>query len=181
MATAQQLMSSVSPALRKRRRRLRRSGAGSGHWAQSEPRSHEHPLSTSEYLVERFAPSVTARQRNLLGGLIHYAFGAGAGAAYVLGLRAAPEPWRRVLTSAYGVTYGTLVWLIADEIGVPLAGIAPKPQQTPLRLHAYSLASHFAYGFGLEATRRMLESRLTRPAGPSARRPASRQAAVSRA
>ena len=183
MATAQQLITSTNARAHNRSKRLRRSGAGS-HWAQSEPRSHEHPLSTSEYLVERFAPNVTRRQRDVLGSLVHYGFGAGAGAAYLLALQMASPRVQRFLRSGYGITYGTIVWLVADEIGVPLARIAPPPQKTPLRLHVYSLASHFAYGLGLEATRRMFQSaaaRVNRPAGPSARPPASRRAAQSRA
>jgi hypothetical protein len=169
MATAQQLITSANPSAHKKSKRLRRSGAGSKHWAQSEPRSHEHPLSTSEYLVERFAPNVTRRQRDVLGSLIHYGFGAGAGAAYLLALQTAPPGIQKFLRSGYGLTYGTLVWLIADEIGVPLARIAPPPQKTPLRLHIYSLASHFAFGIGLESVRRMMEAVVTRPASPSAR------------
>ena len=41
---------------------------------------------------------------------------------------------------------------LEDEIGVPLAGIAPPPHRTPPRLHAYALAGHLAYGLALEAT-----------------------------
>ena len=176
MASAQQLITAGNPTAKNRNKRLRRSGAGSGHWAQSEPRSHEYPLSTSEYLVKRFAPNATRRQRNALGSLIHYGFGAGAGAAYLLALQTAPQGVRRFLSSGYGLTYGTLVWLLADEIGVPLARIAPPPQKTPLRLHVYSLASHFAFGIAVESVRRLMESIVTQPAGPSARPPASRQA-----
>src|SRR5688572_18242352 len=83
MATSQQLISAASADAPRRGRRLRRSGAGRNQFAQSEPRSHEHYLSTSEYLIARVAPAAGDRRRKFLGSLVHFGFGAGAGAAYV--------------------------------------------------------------------------------------------------
>ena len=141
-------------------RRLRRSGVGKRQFPQSEPRSHEDADTPSEYLARRL-PGVTTRKRErMVGSLIHFAFGAAAGATYAALLATAPPPVARVLRSGRGLTYGVLVWLLADEIGVPLAGIAPPPHRTPPRLHAYALAGHLAYGLALEATRS-----LTAPAG----------------
>jgi len=88
--------------------------------------------------------------------LIHFGFGAAAGATYAAALTTAPPPVARVLRSGRGLTYGVLVWLLADEIGVPLTGIAPAPHRTPLRLHAYALAGHLAYGLALESVRRLV-------------------------
>ena len=134
-------------------RRLRRSGVGRRQFPQSEPRSHEDPDTPSQFLA-RHLPGVTTRQQErVIGSLIHFAFGAAAGATYAALLATAPPPVARVLRSGRGLTYGVLVWLLADEIGVPLAGIAPPPHRTPPRLHAYALAGHLAYGLALEATR----------------------------
>ena len=78
--------------------------------------------------------------------------------------------------------YGTLVWLMADEIGLPLTRLAPTPRETPLRLHAYALAGHLAYGLALEQTRRMVRdsgvlSKLKAPAGGRASRSTIRTSA----
>jgi hypothetical protein len=139
-----------------RSRRLRRSGVGTRQFPQSEPRSHEGADTPSEYVARRI-PGVTSRRRQrLVGSLIHFGFGAAAGATYAAALTTAPPPVARVLRSGRGLTYGVLVWLLADEIGVPLTGIAPAPHRTPLRLHAYALAGHLAYGLALESVRRLV-------------------------
>src|SRR4029079_17973676 len=105
MATAQEVITRVSPSTPERSRRLRKAGSGWRHFAQSEPRSHEQARTTSEYLVDLVAPGADATTRRALGGLVHYGFGAAAGAAYAFGLELAPPKLRRVLTSAQGLTY----------------------------------------------------------------------------
>lgn len=64
------------------------------------------------------------------------------------------------MTRGAGLPYGTAVWLIGDEIGIPLTGLAEAPTRTPLRLHAYSLGAHFAYGLMTELTRRTVRRML---------------------
>ena len=51
------------------------------------------------------------------------------------------------------------MWLIADEVGVPLAGFAGPPTEYPLARHASALGSHLAFGLTLEAVRRLLLGR----------------------
>lgn len=141
-----------------RLRRLKNAGWGGWFHAQGEPRSHHWHRSPSERAVEAIGRSVghkpSPREREVLGSAFHYGFGAAGGAAY--GALAKRFPW---LTASRGLLYGTLVWLLADELGMPAAGIADWPHQTPVRRHAYSLAAHFAYGLGLEQTRRVLSQR----------------------
>ena len=161
-----------------RRRRLRRSGFGEGEFPQSEPRSHEDADTPSQYLARRIPGVDTPRAERAVGSAIHFAFGAGAGAAYGMAIALAPPRVSRVLTSGRGLTYGALVWLLADEVGVPLAGIAPPPHRTPARLHAYALAGHFAYGLALDAVRRLIQP-TPAPARPS-RAPRWRAASTAR-
>lgn len=147
-------------------RRLRRSGVRG--WPQAEPRSHEGPDTPSEKLARRLSGVATGRKESAAGSALHFAFGATAGAAYAAALHAAPPAVARALRSGHGVTYGTLVWLLADEIGVPLMGLAPSPSQTPPRLHGYALAGHFAYGLALESIRRLVTAQPTRSSFRSA-------------
>ena len=136
-------------------RRIKHAGRGLRH-AQSEPRSHEKPLSTSELLIEKTARKAfdarpTQRQREILGSGFHYAFGATAGALY-----AALAPRHPKITTGRGTVYGLLVWLVADELLVPAFRIADPPWRTPLRLHLYAIGAHLAYGLGLDTTRRIV-------------------------
>jgi uncharacterized membrane protein YagU involved in acid resistance len=159
MATCGQLWSAVDPrgGPVARERRRARSGVGAGRFAQSEPRSHERDDTPSEALARRL-PGVRTKQRErVVGSAIHYAFGATAGAAYAIALDAAPARVARVLQSGRGMFYGTLVWLLAGEIAVPMSGLAPTPRESPPRLHAYALAGHLAYGAVLEQVRRVAD------------------------
>jgi putative membrane protein len=138
------------------RRRLKHAGVGAGKYAQSEPRSHRHETTPSETLVDRVAAQVgasrpTPHQRRALGSLVHYAFGACAGAVY-----GAFADRVRLPGPLKGVLFGILVWLLADEIGIAAVGLAESPRRTPVRHHAYSLGAHIAYGLGLSATSDLL-------------------------
>jgi uncharacterized membrane protein YagU involved in acid resistance len=137
-------------------RRLEHAGRGPRHAAQSEPRSHEKPRSTSEQLIDTISHKLldhepTQPQREYLGSAFHYAFGAAAGTIY-----AALAPRYPKLTAARGALYGLLVWLLADELLVPALRIADPPWRSPLRLHLYSIGAHLAYGLGLDSTRRLV-------------------------
>jgi putative membrane protein len=142
------------------RNRAKNAGIGEGEFPQSEPRSHHHRVSPSERLVATVYRGIVHRpakpiEMKLGGSAIHFAFGAVAGALY--GAAAEVEP--RV-TMGEGTLFGTAVFLAADEIALPLTGLAESPQRTPPRRHLYSLVSHFAYGAATEFTRRLIRENL---------------------
>lgn len=85
------------------------------------------------------------------GALVHYAFGAAVGAAY--GAAAARS---RDVTAWNGLPFGATVWLVADEVGVPLAGLSRTPAEYPMASHASALATHLVYGFTTETVRKIL-------------------------
>ena len=88
-------------------------------------------------------------QKKKAGPIVHYAFGAAMGAAY----GAVTEPMRR-LTPAAGPVFGSAVFLAADEIGVPLAGLSGPPTQYPISSHLQALAAHLVYGVTADLVRR---------------------------
>lgn len=88
------------------------------------------------------------------GSAVHYAFGALTGAFYGAVAEMQPDA-----AAAAGLPFGAAVWLLADEIGVPLAGFAGPPTDYPLVRHASALGSHLAFGLTVEATRRLLLGR----------------------
>lgn len=79
---------------------------------------------------------------------MHYAFGGSVGAIY--GATAVRNP---DVTAWGGVPFGAAVWLIADEMGVPLTGLSKPPTEYPLKDHASALAAHLIYGATTESVR----------------------------
>ncbi len=80
---------------------------------------------------------------------IHYAFGGAVGAIYGAAAARTPD-----ITSGGGIPFGASVWLIADELGMPLAGLAKSPGEYPLKDHATAFASHLLFGVITEGVRR---------------------------
>jgi Protein of unknown function (DUF1440) len=94
-------------------------------------------------------------EKEMAGAVVHYAFGAGMGLVYGVAAEAAPEAG-----AGFGLPFGAVFWLAADELAVPLLGLAKPPAEYPLSTHAYSLASHLVYGLTAEAVRRAVRRAL---------------------
>jgi putative membrane protein len=62
------------------------------------------------------------------------------------------------VTTGAGLPYGTLLFLLADEVAVPALNLSPPPTETPAANHLEHWAAHLVYGSSLELLRR-----LTRP------------------
>lgn len=90
-------------------------------------------------------------EKEVGGPIMHYLFGAVMGAMY--GAAAETQP---STTAGAGVPFGTAVWLAADEIGVPLAGLSAPPTRYPLTRHLAALGSHVVFGLTVEGVRRLL-------------------------
>jgi putative membrane protein len=91
----------------------------------------------------------------LAGEAVHYGMGASSAAAYGVLAEVAP-----VVTVGDGVAFGTGLWLVADELAVPAAGLSKSPKEIPLTTHAYALASHLVYGWITETVRRAVRRAL---------------------
>ncbi|MDX2153104.1 MAG: hypothetical protein SFV54_20335 [Bryobacteraceae bacterium] len=89
------------------------------------------------------------REREAVGTLGHYLFGAAAGGLYA----ALPDGVR----AAAGLPFGAAVWAGADLIALPSARLTHGPGRIPFWQHAYSLSSHLVYGVFLELGLRSLE------------------------
>lgn len=151
--------------------------SGRGHGAQSlQPGQPDHGLGerqlhdgrpwehSDEDATERLAEMArreatgvrsTGLEKQVLGKLVHYAFGASSAAVY--GALVEAYPW---LSCAYGMGFGTAVWLGADEGTVPAIGLSTAPNQQPLSVHLTSFGSHLAYGLTSEFVRRRVRSLL---------------------
>ncbi|HET8538301.1 MAG TPA: DUF6789 family protein [Anaeromyxobacter sp.] len=82
------------------------------------------------------------RRKGLGGWIVHYAYGVAWGAAFALGARAAGG--RRPV--ATGLAFGVALWLLSDEVLVPLFRFSRPPTRYPATTHAKGLAAHLVYG-----------------------------------
>lgn len=85
----------------------------------------------------------------IVGEAVHYGMGATSAAVY--GALAEVTP---LVTVGDGMGFGAGVWLLADEIAVPAAGLSKPPKEIPVSTHIYALASHLVYGWITETVRR---------------------------
>jgi hypothetical protein len=106
------------------------------------------------YLVR--ATGIRAKHRHMAGLAVHYAFGALSGAAYGV----AAERYRKI-TVGSGLPFGMAVWLFAEEMALPVAGLSDTPDKYPLRDHFNALTAHLVFGLTTELTRRSARELLT--------------------
>jgi hypothetical protein len=81
---------------------------------------------------------------------VHYGFGSLVGMVY--GVMAAAIPFARV---GYGIGYGSMVWLAADEVAVPAFGLS-QSSKAPVSSHVKALASHCIYGLATDLAQRAM-------------------------
>jgi Protein of unknown function (DUF1440) len=94
------------------------------------------------------------RGKKIGGSIVHYLFGASVGALY-----GAAAEWNTSPTALGGLPFGTGVWIAADELGLPLAGLARAPVEYPASRHLAAFASHLVYGLTTETVRRGMRGR----------------------
>lgn len=92
---------------------------------------------------------VAEENKNMAGEMVHYAMGAGSGMVYGLAAEVLPKS-----SAGYGALFGAALWMLADEVGVPAAGLAKSPDETPASQQASALAAHLVYGLTTDAVRR---------------------------
>lgn len=95
-------------------------------------------------------------QKKKAGPVVHYSFGTLQGGLYGAVLDLAHCDGGLVA----GLILGAALFVAADEIGVPAAGLSGKPSETPLSAHLYGLASHLVYGVSAEFSRKLVRGRM---------------------
>jgi uncharacterized membrane protein YagU involved in acid resistance len=118
------------------------------------PERQQRDEQATETVARRFVEGLmhrgplTDEQKAIGGSLVHYAFGAGWGALYVLARETFPRMgWR---STALG--FSTAVWLFGDNLLLPAFELAAWPQRYPARNHAYAWAAHVVYALGVLGT-----------------------------
>ena len=100
-----------------------------------------------------FGRDLDKDEKEAAGAVVHYAFGAAMGGVYGIAAEVAPEAG-----AGLGLPFGAIFWMAADELVVPLLGLAAKPSEYSLSTHAYALASHLVYGLTTEVVRKSVRS-----------------------
>ena len=121
--------------------------------SQGEQDSHEQDdatVETAKAISEKvFGHELQESEKHPAGAAVHYAFGTLSGGLYGALAEVTPQ-----VTTAAGLPFGAGFWLLADEISVPLLGLAKGPTEYPVSTHVYALASHLVYGVTAELGRR---------------------------
>lgn len=79
---------------------------------------------------------------------VHLAFGTGWGGLY--GLAAGTLP--RLGTLKAGLGFGMVVWLVSDDVLLPVFRLSAWPHRYPIQSHLYAIAAHAVYGAVVAST-----------------------------
>lgn len=85
-----------------------------------------------------------------IGAAMHYGFSVAAGAAYTGAAEKFPP-----LRFGRGAAFGTVLWLVGDELAVSVAGLE-DPLRAPAFSHLSALGAHLIYGLIVDATHNRL-------------------------
>jgi putative membrane protein len=119
---------------------------------QDEPATVKAASAISEGILRH---SLTAREKEIAGPLVHYAVGTTAGAVYGV-----VAEYQSEVTSLSGMPFGAAFWLVVDEGSLPVLGLAKGPTAYPVGIHVYALASHLVFGLTAEVVRRTVRRAL---------------------
>ncbi len=116
-------------------------------------RGNEYP---PEVMAEKIAEAVAGVELNKgrkekYGNVVHWGYGIMWG-----GLFGALRDRAPLVGTAEGVGFGTGLWLIGDEVMMPLMGLSPSPTKFPWQNHARAAVNHVAYGATLGITHSLL-------------------------
>lgn len=103
-----------------------------------------------------FGHELKESEKKPAGAAVHYAFGTLTGGLYGAMAEVTPQ-----ITAGAGLPFGTVFWVVADEVAVPVLGLAKGPTEYPVSTHVYSLASHLVYGVTAELGRRAVRQVLS--------------------
>lgn len=102
-----------------------------------------------------FRVELTDEQKRAAGPMVHYGYGTAMGALYGGLCEMVPSAG-----TAAGIPFGALLWLVGDEIAVPLLGLSSPPTKAPPSGHADALAAHAVYGLTADGVRRIVRDGL---------------------
>ena len=127
-------------------------------WQERSEHQNSNELAAQAVADVTIARPLTRPELSVAARIVHFGFGAAAGAIY-----GALVETGRVQPSA-GKELGTTVWLVADEVAMPMMGLSESTLKRPMEMHMQSLAAHLVYGSVTERVRQYVGSLLPAPA-----------------
>lgn len=106
------------------------------------------PQQITDVMLDKADVTAPRRERRVLAGIAHFAFGAGAGALFAL-----VRPGRPTLARAAieGAAFATGVWAASYAGWVPALGIMPPPQRDRTDRQVSMVIAHWVFGAALGA------------------------------
>ena len=128
------------------------SNGSTGDQTQDINDQDDATVETAKAISEKvFGHELQESEKKPAGAAVHYVFGTATGGLYGALAEVSPQ-----VTTAAGLPFGAMFWLLADETAVPLLGLSKGPTEYPLSTHVYAFASHLVYGVTAELSRRAL-------------------------
>ncbi|MDQ2731044.1 MAG: DUF1440 domain-containing protein [Armatimonadota bacterium] len=102
-----------------------------------------------------FGHELAPSEKATAGAAAHYVMGAASGGLYGVASELLPKT-----TAGAGIPFGAAVWMGADNVVLPLTGLAGPMTDYPISIHIYALASHLVYGACTDLVRRVVRQAL---------------------
>lgn len=154
MTQFQTLSGKLSEKMRGSSGRERSGGNGRRGESEAEQEAESATTQAATAVSTRvFQHELQEKEKAVAGNAVHYGFGTTMGGVY--GALAEAEP--RV-TACVGTAFGSVLWLLADEVAVPAMRLSGPPTKMPLSSHVQALASHLVYGLTTEVVRRAVRT-----------------------
>lgn len=116
-----------------------------------EPARESATEKAARLLVQPIGVRLEGEQKRKAGRAVHWGFGSLCGALYGAARGRVPHA-----SALFGAAFGLSVFIVGDEVMVPLFGLAPGPTQVPARTHFKGLIQHLVYGAATEGASRLL-------------------------
>lgn len=106
----------------------------------------------ARHIAEAAGTQIAPDSRKQAGQAVHYTFGTLMGIVYGVAAEFLPE-----VSSGGGTAFGTMLFLVADEVAVPSLRLSPPPTESAPTDHLQHWAAHVVYGGALEVFRTLLQ------------------------
>ena len=124
-------------------------------WQEREEGRNANELAAQAIAKRVVGRSLTNEELSVAAPIAHYTFGAAMGGLYGCFVR----DRQNRMTS--GLAFGAAVWLIADEIAMPVFQLSAPTTERSVEKHAQSFAAHIVFGTVAELVRAKTISKVT--------------------
>jgi putative membrane protein len=130
-------------------------------WQERTEGQNSNEIAAQTVATRVIGRRLDCEELGVAAALMHYSFGTAAGAFY--GTYVEGRPRNRT-----GVAFGLTVWLLADEIAMPLLGLSDSTLRRPLEKRLQSIAAHIVFGLTTELTRGAVQRQPRHPRSQAA-------------